>query len=114
MLRDLLPLGAIVLTLFSISLVVVQPFKSKHGNYSNITAVYVLLYALIYISIAGFGIAASQKRDSAAFFYVLIFLFGCLPILYVFAITLKWIVAHRMFGLEIIQRWRIRKSYQQL
>ena len=109
------PIGAIVLTLFSISLIVIQPFKSKHRNYSNITAVYLLLYALVYISIAGFGIAASKKTDTAAFFSdILLPLFGCLPLLYVSAITVKWIAAHRMFGLEIIQRWRTRNSYQQL
>ena len=102
-------LGAIVLALFSISFVIIQPFKSQHGN---IAVVYILLLALFHTSIVGFGIAASKKRDAAI--YVLASLIACLPLLYVSAITLKWITAHRMFGLEIIQRWRTRNSYQQL
>ena len=103
-------LGAITATLLSISLVLIKPFK--YPSYSNIAAVFVLLYAFVYASITGVQLSLTNKLISMTlFFYILTALFACLPPLYVTAITFKWIFTH---GLKLIKRFRAMKEGYQL
>ena len=103
------PMAAITLTLLSLSLVLIQPFKTELRHYSNITATFILFLALFYASVIGVDLSTTKHQDMVWFFYTISVFFACLPLLYISTLTLQWIVAHRKFGLVIFKRWQARK-----
>ena len=109
------PIGSIIIALFALSLIVVQPYKAKFSHYSTINAIYMLLIALFYGAITGIQLASTEVQKFAWMFYVVFLATGILPLLCVSLITLKWIIHHRKFGLEVFRRWQAtRHGYEQL
>jgi hypothetical protein len=104
------PLAAIVLSLVSLLLVLVQPFKNEFCHYSNITATYILFLALFYTSMTGVEFATTKRQDMMEFFYIISLLFACLPLIYVFLITFQWILARRKFGMVVFRTWQARRQ----
>ena len=104
------PVGSIILTLFALLLVIVQPFKAKFSHYSSINATYALFIALFYAAMTEIALS-----NHAWIFLTISFTIVLLPLLYVSLITLKWIIRHRKFGFEVFRRWQAtRHGYEQL
>ena len=104
-------ISSVILVLFVISIIIIQPFKPNLSHYSNINAVFFLLISW-YISVKGLGMASFTKQDAIWPFYILCLIFGVLPVLYGFAIILYWIFSQRKFGFELIRRIRaFRQGY---
>ena len=109
------PISTISLTIYILLLVVVQPFKAKFSHYSIITAIYMLLLALVFASMSGNELASIRYYPFLWLYYVITLISGILPLLYVSLITLKWIIRHRKFGFEVFRRWQAtRHGYELL
>ena len=109
------PISAIIVTIFVLLLVVVQPFKAKVYYYSTSNSIFMLFLALCHASITGILVASTKYYDFSWLFYVVSLSLGLLPLLYVSLITLKWIIHHRKFGFEVFRRWQAtRNGYEQL
>ena len=109
------PIGSIILAIFALLLIVVQPFKAKFSHYSTINAIYMILLSLVYVAITGIELASTKFQNFKWIFYAIFGTTGILPLLYVSLITLKWIVNHRKFGLEVFKRWQAtRHGYERL
>ena len=108
-----LPIGCIALTLVALLVYLVNPFKARVSHYTDINTKYVILLTMFYLSLMG-----TQFTSISIFVSVLIFVsqfLACLPLLYVFIITLQWMVRHRRFGLEVFRRWHVgRQGYHHL
>ena len=108
------PIGSIVLTLFALSLIVVQPFKTKFSHYSTINAIYLLFLALWYAAMTGTYFSSTKYSSAYQWIYLAISI-AFLPLLYVSLVTLKWIIHHRKFGLEVFRRLlAARHGYEKL
>ena len=108
-------LSSMLMVLFVILLIFVQPFKTNMSHYSNINAVFFLLFISWYNSVIGLDIASFKKQDAIWPFYILCLIFGFLLALYGFAIILHWIFSQRKFGFELIRRVRaFRQGYDWL
>ena len=104
------PVASIILTLFALLLVIVQPFKAKFSHYSSINAIYTLFVALFYAAITEIALS-----NHAWIFLTITFTIALLPLLYASLITLKWIIRHRKFGFEVFRRWQATTNgYEQL
>ena len=97
-------ISSMLLVLFVILLINIQPFKSNLSHYSNINAAFFLLLISWYISVIGLDMAIFMKHDAILPFYILCLIFGVLPALYGFSIILYWIFSQRKFGFELIRR----------
>ena len=108
-------LSSMLMVLFVILLIFIQPFKTNLSHYSNINAVFFLLFISWYVSVIGLDMASFKKQDVIWPFYILCLIFGVLPALYGFAIILYWIFSQRKFGFELIRRVRaFRQGYDWL
>ena len=109
------PVGSIILAIFALSLIVVQPFKAKFSHYSTNNAIYTLFIALFYSAITGIELSSTKYSNHTWIFLIISFTIVLLPPLYVSLITLKWIIRHRKFGFEVFRRWQAtRHGYEQL
>ena len=100
-------ISSVLIVLFVILLITIQPFKANLSHYSNINAVFFLLLTSWYISVIGLDMATYKRLDATIWpFYVLCFIFGVLPVLFGSAIILYWIFSQRKFGFELIRRVR--------
>ena len=103
--------GSIILTLFGLFLLVVQPFKSNVHHYSSINAMFLLFLALFYAAIIGRSKSLSDTLiEVKSFFFIIILFLACLPLIYISILILRWIISQRKFGLEVLQRWRARRQ----
>ena len=109
------PISAVIVTIFVLLLVIVQPFKAKFYYYSTANSIFMLFLALCHASITGILVASTKYYHFSWLFYVVSMSLGILPLLYVSLITLKWIIRHRKFGLDVFRRWQAtRNGYEQL
>lgn len=107
--------ASILITTFSIILLLVQPYKQKFQQVSHVTAIFLLFLALVYATAAGRVIASVRSHRIMHFFTALVFILWFLPLLYVSILTFKWIMSHRKFGLELFRRWQAkRRGYKQI
>ena len=98
-------ISSVILVIFIILLVNVEPFKANLRHYSVINTTYFLYLALSYVSVLGIDIASFHMHDTVLFFfYVLFIIFGVLPLLYVSVVILYWVFSHRKFGFELIRK----------
>ena len=104
---------SVVLVIFIILLVNVEPFKENLSRYSGINAVCFLLLAMWHVSIIGIDIASvHSEQDAIEFFLVFMVIICCLSILCVSAIILYWIFRCRKFGFKLIRKvCALRQGY---
>ena len=103
---------SVVLVLFIILLVIVEPFKANLSHYTGINAIFFLLLTSWYVSVVGIDVAGIHKHNVVLLFYTFFIIFICFPILYISVIVLYWIFSHWNFWLELIKRLHaIRQGY---
>ena len=105
-----LPIASIISATLALSLVIIQPFKAKFRHYSSINAIYMLFLALFCASISGIELTSTRTHQFIWLYYIIAFILGILPLLYVSLITLKWIIYHRKFGFEVFRRLQARRN----
>ena len=106
---------SVVLILFIILLVIVEPFKANLSHYTTINAIFFLILASWYVSVAGINVANVHQYDAIIYFYYMCILFAFLPVLYASVFVLYWIFNHRKFGFELVNKlFIVRQGYRAL
>ena len=104
--------GSMCLVLFAILMLNIHPFKTDFSHYTDINAIFIILLASCYVTVAGIDIANFKRHKIIWMFYILVIIFAILPLLYISVIVLYWIFKHRKFGFELIRRMRaLRQGY---
>lgn len=104
-----------VISTISLLLVTIRPFKNRVGYYSDSNALFVLLIALLHISVVGIDITVMKKHEMEKFFYSFSAVVACLPLLYIVVIILHWLFRHRKFAIEFVRWWQVkRRGYKVL
>ena len=115
--------AAMLLILFSIFLINVQPYKTAVGHYSTINLVFILLLAMFFTSCVGYSqfstgyFESEEDQHNLTLFFVLIIASAALfPLLYVSGIIIHWVYTHNRFGLKLlIQKMKAKMlSYEVL
>ncbi len=107
--------GAIILTIFILLIIVIQPFKEDKGNYSTINATFIIILCLFYSSLLGDDRAVFKQVSTTPFFLYFGFVLATVPLLYMIVVVLCWAWKQREFGLEIIRRvCALRRRYELL
>ncbi len=89
------PYGTIIITVFAIVTINIDPFKSSLKHLSSSMLVFILLTASFYVSAIG-AVMAEEKGDTftSYMFYLLTVAMSSLPLIYVVIIAIHWINRH--------------------
>ena len=93
------PLSSMLLVMFVILLVNVEPFKES--SYTNTHVIFMLHLALSYILTTAFGEARAMGQTMMLPIKVVASVGIVLPLLYISAIILHWMYRRRKFGMEL-------------
>ena len=108
-------IGSIVLLFFVIFLVKVQPYKEDIAYHTKLNATFLVMVALLYVSITGYNFGTLVGPNFSNFFCAVIVLMAISPLIYLSYIALRWTLSHRIFTRVFIQPLRARmKGYETL
>ena len=83
-----------------------QPHKSLVSHYTTIDITFLILLSLHYTSIIGVNITALKGQQYLYLIFILAFLSGFIPIIYLIFITLQWMYLRRKWSGRILTRVR--------
>ena len=109
------PLMSILVTLATLLVVIISPFKEDANHYGTINIVFLLLLTLWNVSLVGLIKADDLSRNMVYPFIFVISAIVTLPHIYVSVLIFHWMYSHGKFGLELVRRlcaWR--QGYQPL
>ena len=101
---------AMTLIMVAILFITVQPFKEEVHHFTNINVFFILLLALIISCFIGTTESWFKMPALIPVFVFLIAIAAILPLLYISAIVLHWIYSQRMFGRDVLVRFRAWKN----
>ena len=105
-------ISSMCLVLFAVLMLNVRPFKTDFSHYTEINAIFILLFASWTVTVTGLNITKVKNPDMNWIFQALISIVVILPLLYISVIILYWIFKHRKFGFELIRRIHaLRQGY---
>ncbi len=101
------PLATMILTVFSILLVIVEPFKPYMAHCAILNMTSMLLLAMLY---AGFtGVIVGDVKAASPYLIKFLYAFsafiGTSPLLYISLLTILWMYRQKKFGVELFI-WR--------
>ena len=102
-------ISAIVLLLFALLIINIQPFKRPMAHYSKINATFFTLLAINYITLCGLDTASIKIEQFVTVFSILIMITGIIPLLYALMIIAYWAFSQRRFRFRLankIRGWR--------
>ena len=88
-------IASIVIVMFVILLVMVEPFKVNLSHYSNINVIYLLFLSAFYVSAAGYSATGLSQQLMIPLIFCSTF--GLLPLLFASANIIYWLYGHRKF-----------------
>ena len=89
-----------------ILLVNFQPHKSSVSHYTTIDITFLILLSLHYTSIIGVNITALKGQQYLYLIFILAFLSGFIPIIYLIFITLQWMYLRRKWSGRFLTKVR--------
>ena len=102
-------LASMVLVVFVVALINLEPFKESLSVTSNV--VFLLFLSLIYVVISGLTLVERNSLKSCLLIVGAIALI--LPLFYISALITHWLYQHRKFGLQLIKRYHAwRRAYE--
>ena len=105
MLSVAFPFAAIVFTLTTLSLIVVNPYKKRFEWHSTQLSIFMLFLSCISVCQCGIDYC-TFNANLQTFFFILMCTFGFLQIVYSFILILRWIIIHRNIRMKIIKLWK--------
>ena len=99
------PFAAIVFTLTTLSLIVVNPYKKRFEWHSTQLSIFMLFLSCISVCQCGIDYC-TFNANLQTFFSGLMCTFGFLQIVYSFILILHWIIIHRNIRMKIIKLWK--------
>ena len=105
------PLATVVLVLFAVLFLLVQPFKQSKSHLTYANVIFILLLAQWYV-VGLVGVPRTVRRDPGLLrlYLVVACIVGTLPLLFTSAAVLHWICSHRKFGLELMRKLQFRRD----
>ena len=106
-------LSTIAIILVALLFILAEPFKRNASHFSYEIVIFLLLHALVTVSLAGMTEADLKKPEMLLPFHVTTVLCTVSLLVYMCALILNWIYRNGRFGLEMrLQAWR--RGYVQL
>ena len=99
-------LSAIYILVFSLIMLLLQPFKTEYAHHLSVNLLFTTLLSLVYISLAGLKIATVKSKRHVKSCYYLAALFTSSSMLYVAAYAVYWLYSRKRFNLK----WRHDRS----
>ncbi len=107
--------GAMILTILTILILIVQPFKEDKSHYSIINAIFIIILALIYSISCGYDRATFKYPMMEPFFIFLGMGVTTTPLLYMTVIVLHWAWGQRKSVSKMIRKvCALRNGYELL
>ena len=108
-------IGSIVLLFFVILLVKVQPYKRVIAYHTNINATFLVMIALLYVSITGCNFSQLAGPNFTNSFYAVIAIMVITPFVYLSYLAVRWALSRRLIARVLIKRFQARmKGYETL
>ena len=85
-------IGSVVLLFFVILLVKVQPYKQDMAYQTNLNATFLVMVALLYISITGYNFSELARPKFTCSFSAVIILMAIAPLIYLSYVALHWVL----------------------
>ena len=110
-----LPMGTIAIILVALLFILAEPFKRNASHFSYEIVIFLLLLALLCVSILGVREADAKKTEILQPLYAIAGLTAISPLVYMSALILKWVYRNGRFSLVIVRRLQAwRRGYVQL
>ena len=104
------PLATVVLVLFAVLFLLVQPFKQSKSHLTYVNIIFILLLAQWYAGLIGVLQTTSRDPELLQLYSVVACIAWILPFLFTSAAILHWICSHRKFGLELIRKLQLQRD----
>jgi len=99
-------LSAIYILVFSLIMLLLQPFKTEYAHYLSVNMFFTTLLSLVYISLAGLKIATVKSQKHVKACYYLAAFFTMFSLIYVSAYAVYWLYSRKRSNLG----WKFYKS----
>ena len=110
-----LPMGTIAIILVALLFILAEPFKRNASHFSYEIIIFLILLALLCVSILGVIEADAKKTEILQLLYAIAVLTAISPLVYMSALILKWVYRNGRFSLVIVRRLQAwRRGYVQL
>lgn len=108
-------IGPILLLFFVILLLGVQPYRQELAYHTSLNATFLIMIALLYISITGVNFASLVGPRFASSFNIVIAIMAISPLIYLSYIALHWAFTRRIVGKRFIMGIRAQiRGYEAL
>ena len=97
--------GSIVLLFFVVLLVKVQPYRQDMAYQTNLNATFLVMIALLYISVIGCTFSELAGPNFTSSFYVVMILMAISPLLYLAYIAVRWVLFRIIIARALFQRF---------
>lgn len=99
-----LPFAVIIIFVFVMILITVKPYKPIYSHYIKSDVTFLLLLALVYLSMISIDVSSIKDHRLVYPSYYLAALFGVIPVLYAILLMTLWIISKRNYGPELVRR----------
>ena len=99
-------IGSIVLLFFVILLVKVQPYKQDMDYHTGLNATFLVMIALLYVSITGYNFSQMAGPNFSTSFCAVIALMVIVPLLYLTYTAICWTLSRRIFVKAFFKRFK--------
>ena len=95
------PLWGLLVLLFSLVLVLTQPYKKAVSHYIKTNRAFLILYAMLIMAIYGMYISSLKTYNFVKFFYIVGFSLSLFPLLCILVLMLRIVFSRRRFFLDL-------------
>ena len=95
------PLCGLLVLLFTLVLVLTQPYKKAVSHYIKTIRVFLILYAMLIMAIYGTNIASLKAYNFVKFFYIVAIVLSLFPLLCILVLMLRSVFSRRRFFLDL-------------
>ena len=95
------PLCGLLFLLFTLVLMLTQPYKKAVSHYIKTNRAFLILYAMFYIAIYGMNIASLKAYNFIKFFYIVAFVLSLFPLLCILVLMLRSVFSRWRFFLDL-------------
>lgn len=88
--------SSVLLAIFAMILILVEPYKTSHKHYSSITTIFVLLIAMLHMCLTALEYAERRNNEITYMFYLLPAIISILAFLYLPAVVIRQLGCARM------------------
>ena len=104
------PLAVIIIFIFVMILITVKPYKHVYAHYIKFDVTFLVLLALFYLSMISIDVSSIKDHRLVHVSYVLTIVFGTVPLIYVFIITIYWMISKRTeIARKFTDLWKVQK-----